>query len=336
MRKLICCIITLLLVYGICSGSQKQEMIQKKTIKAVRGGSSVGFFSVFLYALNHLEWCLRNNFTPVIYWTKISAYYSPRGYNGSTNVREYYFEHVSDMKWVKKDPIYSKRYYHSEFSAIWFYAQYIDNLRKIHNSPDIKIIHVPGHDYSVPFFDKQRPITGMGFVGAQNQKHLYDPEFRHFVKHEILDRFVRIKQCISEKIDTFYAMHMQGKKTIGIHLRGNFLNNWEVIDVPTQYLLDAANEIGGEDYQYFIATDQQPLLDEAIQKLKGNVIAYNFKRGESTSSPLKPQQLTPEDGENMLIEAILLSKCDYFIHTLSRVSTAVLYFNPEMSHTLIY
>lgn len=47
-------------------------------------------------------------------------------------------------------------------------------------------------------------------------------------------------------------------------------------------------------------------------------------------------QLTLRDAEQVLIEAILLSKCDHFIHTPSQLSTAVLYFNPELSHTLIY
>jgi hypothetical protein len=35
-----------------------------------------------------------------------------------------------------------------------------------------------------------------------------------------------------------------------------------------------------------------------------------------------------------LIEVLLLSKCDLFLHTCSNVSSAVLLFNPELKHLL--
>lgn len=40
-------------------------------------------------------------------------------------------------------------------------------------------------------------------------------------------------------------------------------------------------------------------------------------------------------GEECLIDALLLAKCDVFIHTLSLVSQAVSYFNPTMGSLLV-
>lgn len=329
---------TVILICNLFINLDSQEQFitgDSNIIKAVRGGKKWGFFANFLQIINHLEWCMKNNFIPVIYWAQETAYYDPKGYNGSENVWEYYFQPVSNLSRDPYDFIHLELYYHSEFSVLWFYAQYIDNLWKLPNDTPIKIIQLLDHSYSSTSFDWQRPTIGAGIPVDKNQKHLYDPAFRRLVKHEIIDKFIRLNPSIQEKINIFWTQCMQGKKTIGIHLRGNFLYN-EILDVPARCLLDHANEIGSSEYQYFIATDQQPLLDEASKTLMGPVIYYPFERGLKTSSPSAAGQLTPKDGENVLIEALLLSRCDYLIHTLSQVSTSVLFFNPELPHTLIY
>lgn len=314
-----------------------KDEINSKAIyaKAVRGCKQWGFFAEFLGVLNHLDWCLKTNQVPVVYWGAQSAYYSPNGYHGRTNAWEYYFEPVSNLKYEDGDKIYSnERWYYSDFSTIWHYVQYVDNLYRLSIESGITLIHLPGHDYTDPFFDIERDGRD-GFPIKEYQRHLYDKEFRKYVKNRLIDPFIKLQPWVQEKINSFWTSKMKGKKVVGIHLRGKFLGR-ETIPVPASDILNEAKKYVQQGYLCFAATDQKPLLEEAKKVLGKNLIYYEVYRANQTTSPYMPQQLAPTNGEDVLIETLLLSKCDYFIHTLSQVSTAVLYFNPSLNHTLIY
>lgn len=301
---------------------------------AVRLGSHYGFFADFLYTLNHLEFCIAHGKTPVVCWGNDSSYFSPDGYNGSKNAWEYYFEPVSGAVLRKGDQFYRQNYYprSNNFSTLWWYCQYIDNKYKL--SPEEQRAFKPVADHEKIYlsekFDYQRAQKYP--VG---QYHLYDPVFRKMVKEQIIDRFIHIKPVIQKRIQDFYVTHMAGKKTIGIHLRGNFLYG-EVLPVPLEAIFAEANQYADLGYQFFIATDQYPLIDEAKKNLRGKVLFCECQRFEKTTSPDGSFKLAPQLGEDILVEMFLLSQTDHLIHTISNVSTAALYFNPKLSHTVLY
>ena len=297
---------------------------------AIRGCNQYGFFAEFLWVLNHLEWCLRNNKVPVVYWDSTSAYYSPAGFNGASNVWEYYFEPVSSESYKPGSQSYRQETYNREFTTIWWYAQYIDNMSLL-PTEKLSCIHVPNHSYNSSFNYQRSGLYPIPF-GSQ---HLYATTFRKYVKETLIDPFIKIKPIINNKIETFWQTHMQGKKTVGIHLRGQHMSS-EVIRVPDEIILAEANKYAALGYQFLVATDQTPLAEKAKQTLQGPVILYDCYRAMVPTAPSEPHQLTPQQGEDMLVEALLLSRCDHFIHTLSQVSTAVLYFNPDLPHTLLY
>lgn len=303
--------------------------------KYVRGSRPYGLFSDFLLALNHIQFCVENNKTPVIYWGERFSYYSRYGYNGSLNGWEYYFEPVSDQSYVPGDELHTEIHYrlNNKFSTLWWYVQYIDNKHQLSAQEQLCMKAIEDHNeiyLSKKFNDQRRDAFGTG------SGHLYSTQLRHRVKRELIDRFIRIKPVIMDKIEHFYRSKMAGKKTVGIHLRGGHILG-EVLPVPLEYIFAAANEYADLGYQFYIATDQAPLIAEAKKHLRGNVIFYECQRfGKTTSPNNNKKKLDPKLGEDLLIETILLSQCDHFIHTLSNVSTAVLYFNPDLSHTLIY
>ena len=68
-------------------------------------GKHAGLFAVFFGALNNIAWCERNNKVPVVYWDNKSLYYTPGGYNNSTNVWEYYFEQTSSLSYLPGDSV---------------------------------------------------------------------------------------------------------------------------------------------------------------------------------------------------------------------------------------
>lgn len=297
-----------------------------KTVpKAVRGSTGWGFFAEFLWAINHLHWCFTHNFTPVIYWGQPFAYFQNTGYNGTYNGWEYYFNSVSNASYKLGEHLFLDIFYpDNNFTAIWNYPQYIQNLHLLINKPENKVIKVSNGKF---------PQTHSYPV---SKHHLYNEEFRHYVKGTIIDKFIHIKKSVTDKLEAFYQKNMAGKRTIGIHLRGKFLGN-EVPPISPDFLMYHANLFADGKTQFFIATDQAPLLEVAKKQLRGKVIFYESQRFNSTSSPVAGQaKLHPILGENILIEMLLLSRCDHLIHTLSNVSTTALYFNPVLKHTLLY
>ena len=246
--------------------------------KAVRGCDHWGLYAEFLWVLNHLEWCLSTNKVPVIYWGSESAYYSPRGYNGSHNVWEYFFEPVSHLRYKKGDHIYKNLFYRKDFTTISFYAVFVDRLYLLPEEDLETCIQIPGHDYNIDQFNGQRnqyPVCS---------KHWYDKEFRRFVKQHLIDPFVKVKPSIRAKIDDFYRKKMVGKKTVGIHLRGRHLYG-EVIPCACRTIFEAANQWASLGYQFLIATDQQNLLDRAKRELKGAYM-HTLQREQIIRQPL--------------------------------------------------
>lgn len=304
------------------SALRKDTFIKKE--KCVRGCLNWGFFAEFFWTLNHLQYCREANKIPVIYWDETFAYYSKEGYNGSQNCWEYYFEPVSKMKYNAGDQIHRDYVYDPNFSSVWWYTQYIDNLHLLppEERKDVKALPLP-------------PAKVDSYLYPVGKDHLYSKAFRNYVKTKLLDRYVQIKPAIMEKINSFYSANMQGNRVIGIHLRGKFGFN-EVGVIPIDLICKEANQHADDNTVFLVATDQVPLLEEAKRVLKGRVIYYECYRQAISTNPSASGQCPPQMGEDVLIETVLLSRCDHFVHTISNVSTAVLYFNPELAHTALY
>lgn len=257
--------------------------------KHVIGGRVDGFFSNFLAVLNHLQWCVKNKKTPVVYWSKEGHYYDPRGCNGiiSDNIWEYYFYPVSHLKYEPGDKVY--------------YSP---------NSPDHFGIATHPHT-SAPYPDK---------------------DMRHYM-HQFIAQFIKIKEPTLNKIEDFYRDNIEGKFTVSIHIRGTDKYT-EVPPIPLDYIFQEANKY--TPCQFFIATDEERILNEAKKKLRGKIVYYNSFRIRSPGvhySNSYPAELSRAYlGEEALIDSILLSRCDLLIHTWSNLSIAALLFNPDIKH----
>jgi hypothetical protein len=156
----------------------------------------------------------------------------------------------------------------------------------------------------------------------------------NYIEHanRLIKKYIRIKPAIWAKAKTFFDAHMAGKATIGIHLRGTDKAR-ECPQLDPLVLLNAANRY--KNCQFFVATDEEHLLEQAKKMLKGPVIYYNSARSRN-GKPVHIENTTEQAlrGEEVLIEVLLLSHCYRFIHTASNVSAAVYFFNPQLHGTL--
>jgi hypothetical protein len=261
--------------------------------------SKSGLFALFFGAVNNIVWAQKNGKIPVVYWGEDSLYFQKGGYHGQHNVWEYYFEPVSDLTYEPGDTIY-----------------------RDYNAPD---------NVCIP----------PGWNMAHGQE-TYGRTFHESVKfewHEAIQKNIRIKPWVTEKVEKFYQDHMAGKVVIGIHLRGTD-KRAEVLQVPPTAIIERARQLAvstGIKPWFFVATDEERLLNLAKKKLGADrVLAYDSIRSKN-GEPLHwlNQNNNGQHGEQVLIETLLLAHCDYFMHTASNVATAVMLFNPWLKTTFL-
>lgn len=90
------------------------------------------------------------------------------------------------------------------------------------------------------------------------------------------------------------------------------------------------------DYKIYLATDIVEGLDD-FRKEYGDKLIYLehqlYRDGEDHAYVLGPNL---EKGISAMKDALLLSKGDILFHSISNVSLAVLYMNPDIKNTYIY
>lgn len=149
--------------------------------------------------------------------------------------------------------------------------------------------------------------------------------------NQFMDKYIRIKPHIVDAVEAFYHRHFfRGKKTIGIYYRGTDKSQ-ETKRIPIALVIKQARKFKG--CQFFVATDEQYVLDTFKKFLPGPVIHTDcFRSKDGRPIHFHGTGGKALAGQEVLIDALLLARCEYFIHTWSNVSMAVLVFNPALDN----
>jgi hypothetical protein len=86
-----------------------------------------------------------------------------------------------------------------------------------------------------------------------------------------------------------------------------------------------------------LATDDLNVIGK-FKEIFGERLIFcdNFTRSDSGEAlHLSSSVNRPKIGEEVLIECLLLSKCNVLIHSRSNVASVALYINPDLSHIYI-
>jgi hypothetical protein len=219
--------------------------------------------------------------------------------------------------WDHRSLYYQKEGYNGSVGNVWeYYFEPVSDASYTKND----LIYI---GYCAP--DHRTCIRGF-------TKHSY--EYKKWV-NSIITKYVRIKSAVQEKIDALYSEKIQGKKTIGIHLRGT--DKQSEIRLPSpELLLQEANRVADEieAEQFFIATDEEKLLKVA-QEILNRPIVYCDSYRSSNGHPVHKRPQKAQLGEEVLIETLLLSMCDWFVCSHSNVAYFVMFFNPEIPNSFL-
>jgi hypothetical protein len=283
--------------------------------------SHAGFFAYVNFALNQIIYAEKNGLQPVVFFGKDSVdgpnafYDSKRG----DNMWEYYFEPVaqvsySDIQKRLKDPE--------------------DNLSEddivILSSSELKRIH--GHEPDSVF------VYPHNMYKKQDR---YEPEWyarQREKARRIIQEYIIIKPHIMDKVDDFKCKNFADNKVIGIHMRGTDKGTagsserlMRVVP-PKEYfpLIDSYTREHGA-CKIFVATDQQQFLNRVIEKYGDRVISYQSVRTHGIRNPFELSDGNGyRKGEDVLIDCLLLSHCDFLLKCTSAVGEFAMYFNPRL------
>ena len=170
----------------------------------------------------------------------------------------------------------------------------------------------------------------------------------------VLDSFVRPRAYILQKVRDFFARHMAGHYVIGVHARGTDATSQQELRtfrqgslVLSRYRAEIERILEFQPRaKIFVASDEQSSVRYLAAAFPHRVIAYDSVRHESGQAAgrgptgwIMPayiagnRDVAAKNGEDAVIEYLLLSRCDYLVHNGSSLARTVLLNAPGLPHT---
>lgn len=297
----------------------------------------VGLFSLLQQVIAQLPWARGEGRTPVVYFGPECLYFVEGGYRGADTVWEYYFEPVEPgvtaavvgqelREWIPSFVSGAQRDNLGRQMADGTFVSY-----HYGDAPGLR-----GRALPIPFgaLDPSRGLRRRA--------------------RRVLDENVRLRPYLTEEIEAFQRSRMRpGAPTIGVHMRGTdavstgerryFRRGSLDRDAYMKKIRQLLERWPGA--QVFVATDDQASLDWLRGRFGSRVIAREGSRHESGETAgkgplgwLMPAYLTKsldagaKNGEEAIIECLLLSRCDILLHNGSALARTALLFEPELQH----
>jgi len=269
-----------------------------------------GFFSSIFQMIDNLKYCELNNIKPIIKWDSISLYN-----NEEENCWGNFFEEINDgipvgefidiydLPGINERALFFLRDY-------MMVDPYVGNFR-------LKLWHFSGTMKS-----------------ASNKEELYN--YRVEINEMIL-KYIKPNEKVLNEVSKI--INTEWDKTLAVHIRGtDYWTNQNTLD---EFCVRIQDNIEKNKYEkIFVASDNNQSINYIKEKFK-NVLYYNtdIRQNDLTSSAPICHNVSGEKktkhGMDVLVECILLSKCDKIICVNSNVAAMACFLNPEMEFELI-
>jgi hypothetical protein len=270
----------------------------------------------------------------VVHFADGTCYWTPNGYQGRDTVWEYYFEPL--------DPTYPATRIPDRIKRI---------LSVTRPSPFEVGYHADGDVFVSCHFGDHPQLRGATLPIPYQWD---DPsEILRREAKAVLDKFVRPRPYILDKVADFFARYMAGHYVVGVHARGtDATSERERRDfrqgslVLSRYCAAIEQILELQpDATIFVASDEQSSVRHLEAAFPDRVIAYDSIRHESGEAAGKgptgwimpayisgDRDVAARNGEDAVVEYLLLSRCDYLVHNGSSLARTVLLNAPELPH----
>jgi hypothetical protein len=295
----------------------------------------VGLFSLIQQVIATIPWAVAENRVPVVHFGNGTCYWTPNGHRGGRTVWEYYFEPV-----VRGYPA----------SSIPEPVQ--ARIAADRPSPYEVGYLVDRHTFVSNHFGDHPQLSGAA-LPIPYQWDDPDDTLRREAKL-IIDSSIRPRAYLLQKADDFFARHMAGHHLIGVHARGTDATSKQELRtfrqgslVLSRYVAEIGRLLEVQPRaKIFVASDDQSSLDYLVKAFGHRVIAYESVRhhggeaaGQGPTGWIMPayiardRDVAARNGEDAVIEYLLLSRCHYLVHNGSSLARTVLLNAPRLPHT---
>jgi hypothetical protein len=296
----------------------------------------VGLFSLVQQVISQIPWAIAEDRIPIVYFGDRTCYWTPNGYGGADTVWEYYFEPVHPGFPVAKIPkavradIPANRPTPYEIGRLVSDDAFLSSHFGDHSLLDGLALRIP-YEWDDP-----------------------DDRLRSEAKR-VLDDFVRPRSYILEKVGDFFARHLAGHHVIGVHARGTDATSTQEVRafrndslVLSRYISEIERLLHRHpNAKIFVATDEESSLRHLAAAFPDRVVSYDTVRHQDGEQPagqgptgwIMPgyiaadRDVAARNGEDAIIEYLLLSRCHYLVHNGSSLARTVLLNAPVLAHT---
>ena len=175
-------------------------------------------------------------------------------------------------------------------------------------------------------------------------KLLYDKPYNKFIDsfyfnnritaNKIIKKYLKINDKIIEKVNYFWdSKFLNNNYIIGVHIRGTDKN----INIggrkikPNEYYPYINFLMNKYDNPLiFLATDDPEYYDIFKLEYESKMVSYDNILRDPNNILFKNLDNNYKKGEDVLIDCLCLSKCDFLLHSSSAVSEFSIYFNMKL------
>ena len=176
--------------------------------------------------------------------------------------------------------------------------------------------------------------------GKQLQDH------RNIYHSGVLDRLEITSRRIIEEVRRTEERFLDGRFCIGVHRRvGNamvadlqsngYVPSHEALIKTMELMLSILTGEGISDYSVFLATDDAEAVERVPPRFRAELIVRDDVQRTTVDAPevhfREWGRLSIADAEDVMIDALLLSKCSVLVHASSSVSTLASIMNPSLA-----
>jgi hypothetical protein len=295
----------------------------------------VGLFSLIQQVTANIPWAIAENRVPIVRFGEKTCYWTPNGYQGRDTVWEYYFEPVV-----------------SGFPASMVPEHVGAAIALEHPSP-FEVGHpVDGQTFASSHFGDHPRLHGATLLIPYEWDDP-DEELRLAAK-AVIDRFIRPRPYLLRKAERFHARHLAGHHVIGVHARGTDATSANELRgfrqgslVLARYVTELERLLDAQpEARILVASDEQASVDCLAAVFGERVVAYDALRhlggqpaGQGPTGWIMPAYISADrdraarNGEDAIVEYLLLSRCDHLVHNGSSLARTVLLNAPRMPHT---
>lgn len=275
------------------------------------GDPGAGFSALITYALNGVRRAVARNWLPVVDFSSGNTphFYDP---DHGENVWEYYFEPVAGVSSARLQQ--------------WLKAGDV-SPDQVHRYTDEQVV-----DWHVN--DPERITTFWGPVDVEDRRAWM--AHKREMGRDYVGHYVRLKPHIVDKVDGLQRSLFGRPYMFGVHIRGTDFSYARPTRVVEYFeaIEKKAEALGTVDFGVFLATDQEQFVSTFEQRFPGRVVTIDAARSGNDVAPFKLKDVSPyKKGEDVLLDILLLSRCDFLFKSVSAVGEYAMWFNPELECT---